>query len=181
MKTPTVADARKIAARLKPSRKWTAMKFEGQEMQPDPDNKAATTTLVEYWYNGLYTATVRRHSDGWPFGGGPWAKLGIFCEDGEPRHDWRDFQRIKNDLVGPEWEAIELYPAESRLLDPSNYYALFCAPTIAIGTFGQRRVMAPDQCMAPQRGWAKGDLPKQMITLEELAEKAAVARWKQES
>lgn len=40
-------------------------------------------------------------------------------------HDWRDMQRIKNELVGPECEAIELFPAESRLVDTSNQYHLF--------------------------------------------------------
>ena len=40
-------------------------------------------------------------------------------------HDWRHFQRIKNELCGPEREAIELYPAESRLVDTNNQFHLF--------------------------------------------------------
>jgi hypothetical protein len=40
-------------------------------------------------------------------------------------HDWRDLQAIKSMLVGPEFEAIELYPAESRVMDNSNAYHLF--------------------------------------------------------
>lgn len=39
--------------------------------------------------------------------------------------DWRHFQRIKNDIVGAECEAIEMYPAESRLVDESNKYHLY--------------------------------------------------------
>lgn len=39
--------------------------------------------------------------------------------------DWRDLQRVKNELVGPEHEAVELYPAESRLVDTSNQYHLW--------------------------------------------------------
>ena len=46
-------------------------------------------------------------------------------------HDWRHFQLIKNELVGEEIEAIELYPAESRLHDTANQFHLFCNP---IGT-----------------------------------------------
>lgn len=38
------------------------------------------------------------------------------------------FQRIKNDLVGPEHEAVELYPAESRLVDCAHQYHLWCSP-----------------------------------------------------
>jgi hypothetical protein len=41
------------------------------------------------------------------------------------RHDWRDFQRIKNELVGKEQEMVELYPAESRLHDTANQFSLF--------------------------------------------------------
>ncbi len=44
---------------------------------------------------------------------------------------FRDLQRIKSDLVGPECEAVEIYPAESRLVDTSNQYHLwvFSDPT----------------------------------------------------
>ena len=38
---------------------------------------------------------------------------------------FRDFQRIKNELVNPEAEAAELYPMESRLVDTSNQYHLW--------------------------------------------------------
>lgn len=40
-------------------------------------------------------------------------------------HDWRHLQRIKTELIGPEHEAIELYPAESRHVDTSNQYHLW--------------------------------------------------------
>ncbi len=51
--------------------------------------------------------------------------LSIKRRDKQPIHDWRDLQAIKNMLCGPEFEAIELYPAESRLLDAANQYHLF--------------------------------------------------------
>jgi hypothetical protein len=38
------------------------------------------------------------------------------------------FQRIKNQILGPEVEAIELYPAASREYDTSNTYSLWCSP-----------------------------------------------------
>ena len=40
-------------------------------------------------------------------------------------HDWREMQRVKNDLVGPEHEACELYPAESRLVDSADQFHLW--------------------------------------------------------
>ena len=51
--------------------------------------------------------------------------LSIKYFDKRPIHDWRILQRIKNELVGEECEAIELYPAESRVVDTANQYHLF--------------------------------------------------------
>lgn len=53
--------------------------------------------------------------------------LSIRRVDRAPARDWRDLQRIKNQLVGPECEGIELYPAESRLLDSANQFHLWVA------------------------------------------------------
>ncbi len=52
--------------------------------------------------------------------------LSIKNADNSARHDWRDLQRVKNELVGPEAEAAELYPAESRLVDNANQFHLWC-------------------------------------------------------
>ena len=52
-------------------------------------------------------------------------QLTIRNQDQSAKHDWRDFQEIKNVIVGPENEAAELYPAESRKHDIGNAYHLF--------------------------------------------------------
>jgi multidrug resistance efflux pump len=51
--------------------------------------------------------------------GGP--KPGALAETSEPQG-----QQIKNELVGEECEGIELYPAESRKVDTSNKYHMWC-------------------------------------------------------
>lgn len=51
--------------------------------------------------------------------------LSIRRNDRKAQQDWRHLQAIKNDLCGPEREAIQLYPAESRLIDESNQIHLF--------------------------------------------------------
>jgi len=77
---------------------------------------------VEVWINETYQVEVRRNPTGW-------TQLNIRRRDGNVIfRDWREFQDIKNQLVGPEVEAIELYPAESRLVDTSNKYHLWCLP-----------------------------------------------------
>lgn len=145
----TVDAVRALSKRLKPSRKWQTL-----VLSPMPGPNAARV-----YHNNIYEVNYWRYSTGWPFGNGEWALLGISSIDGEARHDWRDFQHIKNDLVGLEWEALELYPAESRLLDPSNYYYLWCAPAIPVGRFEGRRILGASAAIAPQRGWHKDEGP----------------------
>lgn len=126
--------------REKPSRLLGPVVFEGED------------DLGRHWRNDVYYGTLRRYDSGFPIGGGPWAIIGITALAEDARHDWREFQQIKNALVGDEWEAVELYPAESRLTDPSNRFYLWCAPkgVFAFG-FDHRRVWDIDEAKAPQR------------------------------
>jgi hypothetical protein len=83
----------------------------------------------EYWINDLYQVTKRDE--------GEFIHLNIRRRDGEViLRDWRHFQAIKNQLVGEEAEAVELYPAESRLVDTSNKYHLYCIPAGSRFPFG---------------------------------------------
>jgi len=110
---------------------------------------------AEYWECAKYSVTVRRKEDTVFGTRNGMIQLGISSADGTARHDWRDFQAIKNRFAGEEAEAFELYPAESRLQDPSNYYMLWCFPKtrIRVGTVTPRNVETPDEAVAPQRGW----------------------------
>lgn len=93
----------------------------------------------ELWANDLYVVHLRHmvsESDM------PDAMhLSIRNQDRSARHDWRDFQRIKNQLAGPKWEAVEIYPAESRLVDGANQYHLWCFQ-FQFGIGFQRRLVA---------------------------------------
>lgn len=72
------------------------------------------------WLNDTYQVQRRVVNDGKS------VHLNIRRRDGGPiLRDWRHFQWIKNQLIGEECEAIEIYPAESRLVDTSNKYHLF--------------------------------------------------------
>lgn len=73
----------------------------------------------EVYLNDRYQVAKRTIEDG------RMVHLSIKRVDREPIHDWRDLQAIKNMLVGPECEAIEIYPAESRLVDTANQYHLW--------------------------------------------------------
>jgi hypothetical protein len=68
--------------------------------------------------NDTYQVHVRRLAENQ-------AHLSIRRLDRDPIHDWRELQKIKNAILGPECEAVELYPAESRLVDTANQYHLW--------------------------------------------------------
>jgi hypothetical protein len=51
--------------------------------------------------------------------------LSIKRNNRQPIHDWRELQAIKDAILGPECEAVELYPAASRLNDGANQYHLW--------------------------------------------------------
>jgi hypothetical protein len=75
--------------------------------------------------------------------------LSIHRTDRGPARDWRDFQAIKNQLVGPECEGVELYPAEERLVDSASEFHVwvFNDPTfrVPVGFFG-KRLVTDDAC-----------------------------------
>lgn len=73
--------------------------------------------------NSRYQVNIRLMPPVEPFGRILW--LSIKRRDKRSLHDWRDIQRIKNELVGAEFEAVEIYPAESRLHDTANQYHLW--------------------------------------------------------
>lgn len=79
---------------------------------------------VGVFMNRWYQVTVKDYDGG--FGKCMW--LSIVRRDRKAIHDWRHLQKIKNDIAGPEREAIEVYPAESRLVDTNNQYHLFVLP-----------------------------------------------------
>ena len=54
--------------------------------------------------------------------------ISIRRNDREPCDSWRDFQEIKNQLCGPDREAVQIYPAEWRLVDTANQYHLWVLP-----------------------------------------------------
>ena len=79
---------------------------------------------AEVWKNDQFQVIVDRdppRGEGFP----PLIHLSIRRLDRKPIRDWRKMQAIKNALVGPDHEGVELYPAESRKLDQANQYHLY--------------------------------------------------------
>jgi hypothetical protein len=113
----------------------------------------------ELWKNDVYQVAVYRDEvmhEGWP----QTIHLSIKRIDKEPIHDWRDLQAIKNELVGPEHEGIELYPAESRKVDLANQYHLwvFASPDVRVPVgFFDGRVVCDESVAGSKQRAGPGD------------------------
>lgn len=124
---------------------WVGMRPDGPEVEGRRE-----------WSNDRYWVTAVRVPPSQTFNGQPMVRLGIQRIDQRCVRDWRDLQRIKNDVVGKEAEGIEVFPAESRLCDPSNYYLMWVFPKwrVPVGPV-ERSVVGLNAGLVPQRGFAE--------------------------
>ena len=142
----------------------------------------STGQLREIWQSRVYEVFVRDvPSEGVPQGIITW--LSIKRRDRSAIHDWRHLQRIKNEICGPEREACEVYPSESRMVDTSNQYHLWVLAEGHGFPFGyvERRVVGPHDSASRQRPFEEGLEPSDVIS-PEVAQKSAqaVVRARQE-
>ena len=89
----------------------------------------------EFWLNDVYQVQVDKETEGNTSPMKVW-HISIKRIDRQPIHDWRDLQEIKNQIVGPDCEALELYPSEQRLMDTANQFHLWAFPDGEIIPFG---------------------------------------------
>lgn len=124
--------------------RWQPMEaaiFTGDTDDPVINAMQSEPGFVGVFINNLYQVTYRE-VEAPAFSGGDsesvplLAWLCIRRRDSSPVHDWRHLQNIKNDLCGSEREALELYPAESRLVDTANQYHLWVLPLGLSAPFG---------------------------------------------
>lgn len=86
----------------------------------------------------------------WP----PLAHVRIKAHDKRCVRDWRDMQRIKNEICGTEAEGVELYPAEGRLVDEVNEFHIYVLHPAANFPFGRptRATATPDDARKDLQG-----------------------------
>lgn len=108
---------------------------------PHRNGKPIDLDGEEQFANDEYVVTRRYHEPHDPEG--PMlCYLSIRRQDRQPCRDWRDFQRIKNQLAGPEWTGVEIYPAESVKVDGANQYHLWVFDIQSLGFGFNRRIVA---------------------------------------
>lgn len=109
---------------------------------------AASNAATRCYMNDRYQVNVQDIGPAFGDELGDMAWLSIKRRNKAPARDWRDLQEIKNQIVGPECEGVELFPAESRLVDTANQYHLFVFRNPAVRfPFGwhQRATATPDE------------------------------------
>ena len=99
-------------------------------LKEKPTAQLAKATFKEmrkeqWWANNLYSGCVE-----WV---GEWAHISFKRHDRGTEIPWQHKQWIKNDILGKEWEAVEMFPAESRLLNTANQYHLWGTRSIRVG------------------------------------------------
>ena len=144
---------------------WTP--FEQTDVHPDILKEG----FSECYKNSRYTVLWRSVESEV----GDLVHLSIKRNDKLPIHDWRDLQRIKNEVLGPEHEAMELYPAESRIVDTANQYHLWCflGQRAPFGYDAQRCVMEDTSGMPGARQRPFEEPPKDLLTEEQFQAKLA--------
>jgi hypothetical protein len=100
-------------------------------------------TSVNIYQNDTYRVSVKNVP--------PFIHLDIRRRDGKTCTEWYDFQQIKNELIGPEHEALQLFPAESRLVDTGNEYHLWvCTDARERFQFGFKDRFVLGEAVQPQ-------------------------------
>lgn len=104
------------------------------------------------------------------------AHLSFKTHDKQPRHDWREMQRIKNEMCGDECDAVQIFPAESKLVDTANQYHLFVFRTYKLPLGFQERLVADGPVgniphTGRQRPWRPEFRPEDALSEEEMEKK----------
>jgi hypothetical protein len=101
---------------------------------PMPDNNVwpALRNVVSTWQNSKYFVLIAEHITDW----GLIRQVMVRPHHELPIRDWTDMQRIKNELIGPDAVAIEVYPAVGNEVDLANMYHMWVLPPGMVLPFG---------------------------------------------
>lgn len=124
----------KKGGRIRKRQKWTPWV---QLQEPaNPDRLVDEPDQVRV-ANNIYLVIMARKTFVNPGGEeGAFTYLSIKRHDKKPIHDWRELLRIKNELIGAECWAVEIYPPMKHLMDTSNQFHLYAFPEGYVMPFG---------------------------------------------
>ncbi len=91
---------------------------EWEDKSDTVDHPLAPPNLIMAWCNNRF-AVQKFYRDGFT-----WLSIRKHVE-GAKEPSWSELQRIKNELVGPERQAVQVYPRHSDLVDQADMYHLW--------------------------------------------------------
>ena len=112
-----------------------ASKAIGRRMMKLPENEFEEISYVEMartrdgklpdfaWKNNHYTVQLYRRERF--ILGKLMDKVMIRRNDGEPIREWRVLQKIKDQIIGEDKMAIQVFPPKEELVDVANLYWIF--------------------------------------------------------
>lgn len=103
---------------------WESRNVNDWSEYASADASAAKVHPTRFEVNNIYSVQFYRHRTEW----GWVTQLTIRRHDQSPDIPWADKQRIKNELMGPEYTAIEVFPSEENLVDQANLFHIWCLP-----------------------------------------------------
>ena len=77
--------------------------------------------VVNNWY---YLVQISKAQSAW----GEIEHMQIRRNDANAHIGWAVMQRIKNELIGPDRIAVEVYPKQDQVIDQANIYHLWVLP-----------------------------------------------------
>lgn len=87
--------------------------------------------FTKVYENGDYAVLIRTVKTDW----GPFIHAAMRNKENTDI-PWREMQRIKNELFGPERIGVEVFPKESELIDAANMYHIWILPENMALPFG---------------------------------------------
>lgn len=126
-----------------PTRQWEPLTI------AESKNKNIVTYVNQYY---LVNAYIYKEKEG---GISRWT-LAIYNHDRSAMRDWREFQKIKNEICGEETIGFEFYPPESVVLDNANVFIMYVLPKsddLGFGFMldGERSIKDQHETEFPQR------------------------------
>ena len=110
-----------------------------------------------------YTVTEKEIGGGWI-----WLSIKYTAKKATP--SWRELQTIKNNIVGENRQAIEIYPSEDSIVDTLNHYHLWVMPKGQKFQLGYKNCLngKEDEGLTRQRIWSKGEEKSDALSDEEI-------------
>jgi hypothetical protein len=146
---------------MKPSinQRWTPLQFVPLHADHPARKTKDLSRHDEMYRNSTHTVLVypNNASEGLADPMDGWVTLSIKRNDRKAECDWRIFMRIKNEIVGPEREAFQLFPCMERVVDTANQYFLFVVPKGYVIQAGQMEQEVSDSERANPMGAVQRD------------------------